>query len=446
MHIESFDRIGRSTVQSLRLGLLALSAALVVIIAIVSPRSAAALFLLPVLAAVAILNAQGVKDRPQLKLLGLPSALLAFGAWAIVSAMWSEAPIASLTKPLFLIGGTLGTAVLFVLARQADIQILRSLAKGITVGLLVGGGFVAVEILTDQALARLAYNLVPSLQIGIEKHLTILNGQVVEISPTNINRRVTIVAMLMVPTALLLAHATSQLSKSLGYAALAAIAIVLMVFSGHQSSQAALVAAAAAYLLSTLSRTWALRVLALAWCVSSLLVVPLVMAAYESNIHRQSDALPHSAKHRVVIWNYTAEQVLKAPILGIGADATATITAKAEDARKRLGESVSKDGVFDKTAARHAHNVFLQIWYELGAIGAGLLTLIGLAALTAIARSPAFIQPFLLAQFAAVSGMIAFSFSIWQLWFEGAIGLGALALLLGLLLANRPESSTPSNE
>jgi O-antigen ligase len=445
MRADSLNIMAGSAAQPLAHRILTLSGALVVAIAIMFPRAAAALFLLPVLAAVAILNAQGVKDRPQLRLLGLPTAILAFGVWALLSALWSAAPFASLTKPLFLIGGTLGSAVLFVLARQADNQILRSLARGILTGFVIGGGFVAFEILSDQALSRLVYNLIPSLQVGMEKHFATVNGQVVDIGPTNINRRVTLVAMVMIPAVLLFSHAMQQRHRWLGYGALAALAAVLMIFSGHQSSQAALVAGAGAFVLAKVSRLWALRLLSIAWCLSTIMVVPLVMAAHSYGLHHPTTPLPHSARHRVVIWNYTAEQVLKAPLLGIGADATATLTAKAEAARKAQGEVASKDGVFEKSAARHAHNVFLQIWYELGAVGAGLLTLIGLTALGAIARAQPTVQPYLMAQFAAVSGMIAFSFSIWQLWFEGAIGLGALALLLGLLLGSREETK-PSQD
>jgi hypothetical protein len=62
-----------------------------------------------------------------------------------------------------------------------------------------------------------------------------------------------------------------------------------------------------------------------------------------------------------------------------------------------------------------------------------LFAAVGLAAMTLVARAPTAVQPYLLAQFAAVSGMLAFSFSVWQLWFQGAIGLGALAILVALL-------------
>jgi O-antigen ligase len=443
MRVENLTSVGESTTQPWAQRSLAVSGALVVVIAIVVPRAAAALFLLPVLAAVAILKAQGIKDRPQLRLLGLPTAILAFGAWALLSALWSAAPFASLSKPLFLIGGTLGTAVLFVLARQANQQVLLSLARGILLGLLIGGGFVAFEILSDQAISRLFYNLIPSLQVGMAKHLAIADGKVVDIGPTNINRRVTVVAMMMIPAALLFSLAKDRRHQLLGYGALALLAAVFMILSGHQSSQAALVAGAGAFVLARVSLLWALRLLAIAWCVSAIFVVPLVMVAYANGLHEQTNLLPTSARHRVVIWNYTAEQVHKAPLLGIGADATATLTARAEAARKAQGEVASKDGIFEKSTARHAHNVFLQVWYELGAVGAGLLALIGLTALAAIGRAKPTVQPFLMAQFAAVSGMIAFSFSIWQLWFEGAIGLGALALLLGLLLASR-DTTKPS--
>jgi O-Antigen ligase len=408
----------------------------VVGIAIISPRAAAALFLISLFTAVALLGHQRVTERPQMHFFALPTAMLAFGTYALLSSLWSPVPMASLTKPLFLMGGALGTAILFVVARQADDQLLRSSARGILLGLFFGGLFVAFEILSGQALTRLAFTLIPGLQAGMEKHLFALDGRVVAIGSTNINRRVTIVAMLMIPAGLLLLHAPNQHRRMIGYAALALLAAVLMIYGEHESSKAALIAGAGAFGLAMLSQLWALRLLAIAWCVSTVLIVPMVMAVHKSNVHLQTHLLAASARQRVVIWNHTAEQAMKAPLLGIGADATPTVTAEAEANRKRKGDVADREAGFERTTARHAHNVFLQIWYELGAVGAGLFTLIGLTALVAIARAPTILQPYLMAQFAAVSTMIGFSYSIWQLWFEGAIGLGVLAVLTGVLLSS----------
>lgn len=173
------------------------------------------------------------------------------------------------------------------------------------------------------------------------------------------------------------------------------------------------------------------------WCSACLLVIPIVVALHQTDLHKKSSLGFTSARHRIVIWNTTAAKVWKSPILGIGADATATLTEV--EAKQNLAETgnLPRDGQFEASAARHAHNVFLQVWYELGAVGALLFMAVGLAVLALIARVNATAQPALLAHFAAVVGLMSFSYSVWQLWFQGAIGLGIMAMTLAVIMIDR---------
>jgi O-antigen ligase len=399
------------------------------------PRSAAVVFLIPVGVALILMFTDPDRRDLRVPMTPLLLAFIIFSGWSLFSATWSAAPLASLSKPLFLLGGAIGTAVLLALAGRDGAAEFTRIGLGILVGLLIGGLLLCVETITDQAISRFFYNILPKLRVGQEKHLEIQNGIVVGIAENNINRRSTVVALLLLPGALMLAQVYPMRWRRLALGALIAIANVQLIMSGHQSSQAAILVGGVAFLLALASRTWALRLVAVAWCVSCLLIVPIVTLVHSTDLHKDDKGLFLSARHRIVIWNYTAQQVSKAPWFGIGADATAAKTK----ARETAGGSPIKDGAFDVTAARHAHNVFLQTWYELGAVGAILLMLVGLSALAAISSLPAAVQPFLIGQFAAVAGMIAFSFSMWQLWFQGAIGIGILALVAGI----RARSTTP---
>ncbi len=407
--------------------------AVLVVCAIAFPRSATSVFLVPVVAGFAVLATQYRGADVRLSPNGLLLALLAFAAWSLMSAIWSVAPMASMSKPLFLIGGTLGAAVLMALGRKQSDWTLEATARGILLGAAIGGTLVCIETLTDQAIARFVMNLVPSFGAGQTKHVTIADGVVTFISDANINRRTTIVTLLIVPAALLLYLRPQGSARLSGFGLLAAIALTLIAFSAHQSSQAAILLAAVAFGLALLSPLWTRRAIAAAWCVCCLLIVPLVIGLHEAGLQNSQNGLFASARHRVVIWNTTAQLVRYAPLRGIGADATATKTEADELNPNQSAAKTASDGGFRTTTARHAHNVFLQVWYELGAIGALLFAAVGLAAMTLVARAPTAVQPYLLAQFAAVSGMLAFSFSVWQLWFQGAIGLGALAILVALL-------------
>ncbi|MEQ1695063.1 MAG: O-antigen ligase family protein [Hyphomicrobiaceae bacterium] len=404
--------------------------ACMVAFAIVFPRSTTTLFLIPAVVALAawfVLPAVRMRGFP---LNAVSLAVLGFAGWSLLSAGWSAAPLASLTKPLFMIAGAAGIAVLAGIARDSEPEILAAAGHGILFGFLGGAAMVCFETVTDQAISQWFVNTFAKLREGFEKQLIMKDGVVVRISDTNINRRATVVTLLMAPAALLLTTLAESAFRRWATALFVAICAILLVFSSHQSSQAAILAGAIAFGLAKLTPAWTCRSLAAAWCAACLLVVPFASLLHNANLHK-NDAVFNSARHRVVIWNATAEGVKKSPVIGIGADATATLTLIQKKAQEAAG-TVVKDGAYDVTTGRHAHNVFLQVWYELGGIGALLFLVAGLASLAQCMKAPAKAQPFLLAQFAVVAAMIAFSFSVWQLWLQGAVGLGLIAILTAL--------------
>ena len=424
---------------------LSIAVAVLIAFAIIFPRSATTIFLLPVVGGLAVLIFDPTKRGLRLPVNGLLISLVGFSLWSLLSAAWSAAPTASLSKPLFLLGGSIGVAVLAALGAQMRLSALKTLGYGVLAGLAIGAMLVCIETLTDQAITRFLMTNVAWLRQGYEKHLVMENGLVAHVGDGNINRRATVVTMLLIPSALLLVALAEPTLKRAGLAALVAVTAIFLAASTHQSSQAAIIVSAIAWLLALVSPLWARRLIALGWCVSCLLVVPLVIWLHTTGLHKDDNALFYSARHRVVIWNATAEQIRKRPLLGIGADATAVVTETQTRQRQETGTALH-DGGFEVTSAHHAHNVFLQVWYELGAVGALLFMSLGLAALAVIGRTRAQVQPFLLAQFASVAGILAFSFSIWQIWFQGAIGLGILTLLISILAIERQQPDAILND
>jgi O-antigen ligase len=421
-------------------GLLIGTTALIAV-SIIFPRSTSTNFIVPLV--LALTFGWDNRQQPTFKELSSNRLLMIFGVfatWALLSAVWSFAPKATLTKPPYLIAGIIGTACTVWLARKAPREILVPIGQGVVLGLLCGGEFVAFEIWTSQALQRFVLNIGGPFPDRIEKHFEIRNGIVINISEANLKRRTTLVSLLLLPGTAL---AYMLLRDRLRWAVLtayAAVAVTVLLYSRHQSAQVAVVAAACTFGLANLSLRGTRSIAVAAWCVAAMLVVPVVVWAHSTGIHKQPDKLFYSARHRLVIWNHTAKQIPKSPLFGIGADATASYTGAVEKALVEKGERPPKDGEFDVSTASHAHNAFLQMWSELGAIGATLFAVLGIATVGAIGRMRATVQPLLLAQFAAVAGMIGFSFSIWQLWFQGAIGLGMLASLLVVWLDERERT------
>lgn len=414
--------------------------------AISVPRLVATLFPVPIGLALCALLLRPDRDSVRVGINALMVALIVFSAFAELSALWSVAPLASLSKPLYLQGATVGAGVFAAIALTTRTSLLQPTARGLMIGLLAGGVFLCIETVSDQAITRFMFNVMPSLRISQEKHLVITDNVVTQIAENEINRRATVVTMLLIPAVMMLLTLISGWAQRAGIATVALIMGILMLYSSHQSSQVAIAAAAAGFGLALISPLWTRRLMALAWCVCCLFIVPIVTSIHSTDVHKNPKGLFFSARHRVVIWNTTAQQVKLAPWLGIGADATAAKTEARDKDLLEKGLAPPKDGQFDTTAARHAHNVYLQVWYELGAVGAVLFTGVGLAALALIGRQRAKLQPFLLAQFAAVAGMIAFSFSLWQLWFLGAIGLGVLNLLIGAIAFERAQTASNGSD
>lgn len=86
--------------------------------------------------------------------------------------------------------------------------------------------------------------------------------------------------------------------------------------------------------------------------------------------------------------------------------------------------------VLQRTTGQHGHDLFLQTWYELGAVGALLLALAGATVVLLIPLLPLTAQPFAAATFAAFTAVAAFAWGMWQAWFMCATGLVALYLPL----------------
>jgi O-antigen ligase len=187
----------------------------------------------------------------------------------------------------------------------------------------------------------------------------------------------------------------------------------------------ALVLALAAFSLKV-TRT----VLIVGWTVATLFAVPLGALPYELGWHHWTWLPPESVAARFYIWKYVADRVAERPISGIGIRGTRALHLTIPT---DAGDPSHAEYALQGRAARHPHNIYLQTWLELGAIGAVLLLAAGLAALWQMRSLPPTLEGSAYALF-AVSSMIGLSgFDLWQSWL-----LAALAFAwAGILLATR---------
>jgi hypothetical protein len=206
-----------------------------------------------------------------------------------------------------------------------------------------------------------------------------------------------------------------------------AMLAAVMMISDNEASQVALLGSSLVVMAMWLWPQYVLRILAVAWCASFVLVLPASFAAYQNGLHFAT-WLPGTARQRVIIWEYTAEQVLSHPLLGVGIESTPAL----RDQQAAIAAPERPEGfVYPRTLGSHAHNVFLQAWFELGAVGVLLLAIVGAAVVTLIPLLPASAQPFAAGSFAAFAFVGAFSWGMWQMWFMSAIALLPLCLRIG---------------
>jgi O-antigen ligase len=207
-----------------------------------------------------------------------------------------------------------------------------------------------------------------------------------------------------------------------------AVVIATVFASEHATSQMALVGAAVVFALFRARPKLALPILAAGWVAANLLVVPAASVLYNAGVHRAS-WLPESARHRIVIWRYTSEQISKAPLLGAGIS-----TARAVHEAQATAAPLAPGTKFALSTGLHSHNAYLQIWYEAGVVGVCIMLGLGLLILRGLRRFPTDIQPYLATTFAACALIVATAYSIWAPWFMASLAMTAIFAGLGAAL------------
>lgn len=359
---------------------------------------------------------RGMQWRELLPFQAALAACLVFAAYVFVNATWSADPLAGFGKAALLLGLILFTFAAVKAASAADRMTLCGSAVAFAAGALLGAVFIMVELLTYGIVTRAVVSWLPFL--GSRKHFDVSNGVLTEIHLSKLDQNVNLAMFHLWPGLLALIGLAST-RRTAAMIVFAAVIATVIAISKHDSSQVALVGSGLVAMLAWKWRTLVIKALAVFWCAAFVLVIPANFAAYDNGLHF-ARWLPKSARARIILWEYTAEQTLDRPLLGAGVDSTPLLTEqqKAAFARER-----PKGFVYPRTMGHHAHSLFLQTWSELGAIGALLLAVAGAAVALLIFLLPMTAQPFAAAAFAAFAIVGAFAWGMWQSWFMCAAAL-----------------------
>jgi O-antigen ligase len=325
-----------------------------------------------------------------------------FVAYAGFSVGWSiipESTLGQFFKLAYLFGAAfLCAAILSDPPPEARLLASRALIAGTVLGLAV----LLFDTAAGYPLLRAVHGADSSGHVG---------------DPA-VNRTVVAIATLIWPAALALNARAPAYSLTLPIGFLG-----ISIFTTSQSATFGILVGLLTYAIACWSTKVAQRLVLGALLVGFLGAVPIARAAYSLGLS-EAAWLPHSAQHRIEVWNFAAERVARRPITGFGLDSSRAVPNEGD---------VSKfESWTDRVIPLHTHNVFLQLWLELGAIGAALGFAIGAALLRAVSALDQMSRRFALAAFAcnlAMAGVT--SFSMWQTWWTSALILSALFLLPG---------------
>lgn len=394
-----------------------------------APLSAA--YLLPVTTVVPALWVAAVsKHQP----FYWPSAcflgLLLAGFYLLFNAAWSIDTLAAY--------GAAGICFLFIGSVHVTLQsldrtetaALQAMANGLVLGMIIGGALIFFEVVSHQWLHRTLMNQVGWFRPH-PRHMATQDDLVVYLQPYLLNRSIAVLTLLFWPCVFCIALLVQKPAARAWWLAALLPMVAAIFLSKHATSKISFVGAAVAFAAVGWSPRMAKRVIVWSWVATILLVVPLAALAYRGGLYL-SGWLPHSAQHRIVIWGTTTQQIVKTPLRGAGIYAARAQNELASfDVRYAPGSDILM------STGWHSHNVYLQTWYEGGAIGALVLLGVGLMILRSLSVAAANAQRFYYASFVACALMGGSSFSLWQPWFLASFGFLAIFASVAGILANR---------
>lgn len=324
--------------------------------------------------------------------LGRPEAHVLIAALALLSlsVMWSPATEHGAVHAFRIVMAALLIAALLAFS---SITRLTSLDLALAFGVAVGAALLLINLLIDGEMRR---------WMGLSPDVWRMN-------------RAAVAIVLFLPLAMRLVWRSSRALT----VALAGICLPAVFLSQSESAQLAMIVAAGVWAAATLNPVIVHRLVG-ATMVMSVLVMPFVA--------RYANDLVPAALHEKVgygtltirgeIWTAFADLVPERFLLGYGLEASSIIWKTPMAAS--LPESVR-----DLLAFAHPHNAPLQVWFELGLVGAILVAVLIVFAVKAMKWLPTEHLAAATATAAAVFTVSTVSHGAWQSWWFCLVGLVA---------------------
>ena len=331
--------------------------------------------------------------------LGVLAALFVLAAWGALSSLWSLAPSDSLAVAARLVALSCAGLVAWLAASDAE----RPLAHWLLWGFVLAAVLLLVEILFRSPIRGLVQERPGSPELILTWWL---------------NRGVTVIALLAWP-AIVVAWRWRGWPAALAVGLLAAAAVFL---GPQRSAYLAVLAGGLVFAAFWLAGQRFRLVLAggLVLIVLTAPLVPRLLPAPEA-LQQSRPELTYSLIHRLHIWRFAADKTAMRPMTGWGMRSSRHLPGSEQLVPGAPGPA--------RYLTLHPHNGVLQVWLELGFVGA--LAGAALVACLALGIGRAG-DRFRAAAAGAVlaSGFVfaSLSYGLWQTWWFATLALAAAFL------------------
>ena len=340
------------------------------------------------------------------------AALFLLSLWAGVSGLWSPTPGAgalalNLLAPLAASLAVAWRVAAFSPRRRA--RLLEVLAGAVVVA--------AVLLLVEGFSGGALRDFFPPADQSPERFKDL----------TALGRGVTILAVLVFPLSAYLRWRTGGWPASVALVAAALIAGTKFTIAANVI---AIVGAAAVFVFALWRPAVAVAAIAGAALITLIAAPLFAYAPIEPVIDRFGGAISVSWLQRLVVWKATAREAIACLPWGCGADAARAL-------KESLGTVMLPGSPIPLRAMpTHPHQIFMQVWLELGLPGALLLGFAILAGARAVlsAETPSILKAAVAAAAATVVASSLIEASIWQVWRLSSWGLASLVVTLSYLV------------
>jgi exopolysaccharide production protein ExoQ len=359
--------------------------------------------------AAGLLTSSAVRSTIRATLLApIAWAIAPLMVWGLIAVLWSPSPGDALGLWVAIIALIMIARVLVLGAAMVDTTDRQRLAGFFVIGAVLFVAILAVENIGDGVIIKL---LKGSRGKGVSDYLAWIN-------PGN-----TVLAVMALPFAAGVARWGGPRAGTGAFIA----ALVVVALGPSTTAILAAMVAGATFLLTLGGKRVFLIFMAGVLALGQLSMPTLVGQVPNWKwLHQALLEAPVSIVHRWKIWEFVTGRIAEHPVVGWGLDASRAIP----------GANTNVFGEYGEILPLHPHSGFLQIWLELGGIGAIAMAVFLVSAPFLLHRAAGNwpTTAIFMGTLAAYMAVGQLSYGIWQNWW---IATGILGLALAM--AGRKE-------